>query len=502
MLTGLKQRGTRWSLRRRVPADIVEAWGQREVTRALGASEYKEARKRLPRAWAALDDEFAAFRAALHARPAADEPLDPNIIAANLLPKLRARRDAAAAAGELAAFKQRMEDSLFYEDAVLAGEETPDGNIAKHEGVRNALRALLAGDGALSIQAEAVVAAMSSKENPKVSELHAQWLKQEEHAPSTAKEMKRAVDRFVKAIGDMRIKAISRRDVRAFSDKMREPGGITPKGVSIPTTNTTLSLLSALFGMAVKRNYVEHNPARGAQLKDARKAREKRRELDPAALSAIFGSAIYTADERPEGGAGEAVYWLPLLALYTGVRITELCQLHPSDLHQESYADAKGNQQKAWVIRIEEDLLKGKRVKTKSSERRIPVHPDLIELGLVRYAQEQADKPLLFDKLTYSPVDEKLSANWGRWWGRQLRTTWGVTDRRMTFHSFRHTFKHHIRRCVIDRGVNNALTGHQTGEAGDYYGGLSYPLHPLVEGMKLYQVDGFTLPEPPPAYRA
>ena len=59
MLTGLKQRGSRWFLRRRVPAEFVEAWGSAEVTRALGTSDYKEAKKLLPLVWAALDQEFA-----------------------------------------------------------------------------------------------------------------------------------------------------------------------------------------------------------------------------------------------------------------------------------------------------------------------------------------------------------------------------------------------------------------------------------------------------------
>jgi integrase len=502
MLTGLKQRGTRWYLRRRVPAELVEAWGSPEVTRALGTSDYKVARKLLPKAWADLDDEFAAKRAALPAQPRADARPDPNAIAARLLLKLRAKRDAAAAAGELPAFNEAMADGLFYEQAVLAGEEAPSADLAKHEGVRNALRALLAGDGALSIQAEAALAAMSPDENPTISELHALWLKQEERPPSTVKEMERAVDRFVRVSGDKRVKAIARRDVTAFSDKMREPGGVTPEGVSIPTTNTTLSLLSALLGFAVKRNLIENNPARGTQLKDTRRAREKRREFDAPALGAIFGSAIYAADERPDGGAGEAAYWLPLLALHTGARINELCQLHPGDVQQEGYTDAKGKPQKAWVVRIEHDRVKGQRVKTEGGERRIPVHPDLVKLGFVKYAQAQAGKPLLFDRLSMGPKETRLAGNWGRWFARYMRDTCGVTDERMTFHSFRHTFKHHMRQCQIPKDVNDALTGHETGDAADAYGGLSFPLFPLVEGMKRYRVDGLSLPKPPPAYRS
>lgn len=42
---------------------------------------------------------------------------------------------------------------------------------------------------------------MSSNENPKVTELPAQWLKQEDRPPSTVKEIQRAVDRFMQVMG-------------------------------------------------------------------------------------------------------------------------------------------------------------------------------------------------------------------------------------------------------------------------------------------------------------
>jgi len=446
MLTGLKKRGARWYLRRRVPADLAASWGAKEVNRALGTSDYRVARAVLPRAWADLDDEFAERRGLANPHLRSE--------AADLLVRLR------------------------------TANPPPIAPVAQPN-------------------SSAHLVAIPTDYGTRVSELHAEWLKQDDRPPSTVKEMQRAVDRFIKVIGDKPIKSVSRRDVTDFSDKMREPGGITPDGVSIPTTNTTLSLLSALLGMAVRRNYIEHNPARGTQLKDTRRAREKRREFDAPALGAIFGSSIYTADERPDGGAGEAAYWLPLLALYTGARINELCQLHPSDLGQEGYTDAKGRAHKAWVIRIEHDPAKGKWVKTEGSERRIPVHPDLVKLGLVMYAQAQAQagKPLLFDKLSMGPKETRLAGNWGRWFARHIRHKCGVTDARMTFHSFRHTFKHHMRQCQVPKDVNDALTGHETGDAADAYGGLSFPLFPLVEGMKRYRVDGFTPPQPPPAHR-
>jgi hypothetical protein len=319
MFNGLKQRGARWFLRRRVPAQYIEAWGSAEVTRALGTSDYRVARRLLPRVWADLDDEFAARHAAIApADPTAT--CDANLAALHLLVNQRVKREVAA---------------------------PPD-----------------------AIHAASV--SVSVHDNPTILELHELWLRQQEWPRSTVQGMGRAVTRFNQVIGPKKVKAVTRLDVTAFTDQMREPGVITPEGMSIPNLNTTLSLLSALFGFARKRNLIEVNPAQGSQLKDVRRPREKRREFDEAALRAIFSSPIYAGDERPEGGAGEAVYWLPLLALYTGARINELCQLHPDDIAQEGYTDRRGKAHRAWVIRIEHDRAKGKRVKTEGSERRIP----------------------------------------------------------------------------------------------------------------------------------
>jgi hypothetical protein len=44
----------------------------------------------------------------------------------------------------------------------------------------------------------------------------------------------------------------------------------------------------------------------------------KRAPLETKELQAIFNTPVFTDGERPEGGQGEAAFWLPLLALFTG----------------------------------------------------------------------------------------------------------------------------------------------------------------------------------------
>ena len=49
-----------------------------------------------------------------------------------------------------------------------------------------------------------------------------------------------------------------------------------------------------------------------------------RAPFDIRELRAIFGAPVFTKSERPKGGQGEAAFWLPLLALFTGARLSEL----------------------------------------------------------------------------------------------------------------------------------------------------------------------------------
>ena len=100
-------------------------------------------------------------------------------------------------------------------------------------------------------------------------------------------------------------------------------------------------------------------------------------------LQAIFTAAVFTKGERPKGGQGEAAFWLPLLALFGGERLSELTGLRVSDVAHNGLIGAVS-------IYINEDRKAGRRLKTKQSERYIPVHPKLIELGFLDFVAAQA----------------------------------------------------------------------------------------------------------------
>ncbi|WP_333610426.1 DUF6538 domain-containing protein [Brevundimonas bullata] len=506
MPTGLQRRaGGRYSVRRRIPEDLVEAFGgKKEFTKALGTSDPKQARLLLPIFWSACDQIFQQKRDALagSVAPQVEVPLaeiSPTIVSLIELDTLRADRDAAAANGTLAGFISLRRDALRLLQGMLDGEVPPVGDLRTIEGKRNALRALLTGESALAIsaarKARADIAEAKIVEQAKTS--HAldrivdRWAA-ERPVSKRGVTAHRAVARwFDQRTGNLPVESITKRDVVSFKDQLVE------EGKSAANIKVKLSRLRTLLNYAVDNDIIAKNPTDGVKIVDKQRAKDKRREFNKDELAALFNGPVHQEGLRPVGGGGAASYWLPLLALYTGARQTELGQLHPDDVCEEAYDVSDTEMRSAWVVRFVDNPDRGQKVKTEGSERRVPIHSDLIQLGFldIASAARSDGRDRIFHKI--KPTSEgELMGSWSKWFGRYRRSL-GVSGKDTPFHSFRHSFKHYARACNLDKAVNDAITGHETGDVADQYGALDYPLGPLVEAMARYRVLGFTLPPPP-----
>jgi hypothetical protein len=60
------------------------------------------------------------------------------------------------------------------------------------------------------------------------------------------------------------------------------------------------------------------DPVSGMRLTETK---SNRQPWEPEELKLLFASPVYVREERPIGGKGEAAFWLPLLALFTGARL-------------------------------------------------------------------------------------------------------------------------------------------------------------------------------------
>lgn len=298
----------------------------------------------------------------------------------------------------------------------------------------------------------------------------------------------RAVARWLyDRVGRRSVDQLTPDDFRTFKTKLIE------EGQSAANIKMKLSRVRTLMQWAYENSLIPANSAAGITIKDTKAGKNGRQPFDLAALSAIFSSPVYSEGARPVRLRGGAAYWLPLLALFTGARLEELGQLRPDDVRERAYADHEGQERRAWFIHIREDNEAGLKLKNANSERHIPVHSELVRLGFLAFvaAAREAGHQRLFPLLRPDKYG-RLTAKWGEHWSVYRRNVCGVTDRRMVFHSFRHTFKDYARLAGIDEGIQRQLMGHSARDVADEYGSGHWD-HQLVEAMSRYRVPGLRL---------
>jgi integrase len=112
-----------------------------------------------------------------------------------------------------------------------------------------------------------------------------------------------------------------------------------------------------------------------------------------------------------------------------------------------------------WHFRITDDPETGRRIKTESSRRSVPIHEDLISAGFIDFVRSRN-----------GPLFDVTGAAFSKRWMRWLRVTVGINDGRWTFHSLRHSFKRLCRDSGIPEEIHDQLTGHSSGSVGRSYG--------------------------------
>jgi len=142
------------------------------------------------------------------------------------------------------------------------------------------------------------------------------------------------------------VEQFTRKDMLAFKDRLLADGQ-TPQNVNVKLGN-----LRTLLQWAVDNDHAEITPAAGIVIKAPA---NRRMTYGLADLQSLFSSPVYADGVRPKQGRGEAAYWLPVLALFTGARMEELGQLRVGDIKQADYPDADGKMQSCWGLHFVDD---------------------------------------------------------------------------------------------------------------------------------------------------
>jgi integrase len=267
-------------------------------------------------------------------------------------------------------------------------------------------------------------------------------------------EYKRTLDHFVKFVGEnIDISEIDAPLLRGYKDRLRKEKSRDGK-VRTPSTinNKYLGTVRGFFSYAERNQYIARNPAQGIRVEEGKKKKphELRDPFTNDELKRMFCESQEYGDDQHKKAS---YFWLPIIALYTGMRLEEICQLYVSDVRKVGGV---------WGFNISEDEGKeDKSVKT-GETRFVPLHPFLVQdLNFLAYVETLPDKQgRVFPGLTR--VGERYGHHVSLWF-KKFREGCGVVapPRRKTFHSFRHTVINHL----LDKDVSllavTGLVGHK-----------------------------------------
>jgi integrase len=247
------------------------------------------------------------------------------------------------------------------------------------------------------------------------------------------------------------------------------------EGLGVSAVNNYLHNLSALFKWGVKNWRVTRNPAEGLALPDDRDERDLRHPFTTKQLQAIFSAPLYTGcrdDEEGYARPGPNVirrgrFWVPLLSLWTGMRLGECCQLRTEDVIIYDGVP---------VILINDagepgdDEADKKRVKTEAGKRFVPVHPELQRIGFLEFVEKLRTKgqTRLFPEIRPDSLGY-LSGTFSKWFNdkRRFLGKVGVTQAGVSFHSFRHNYRDALREAEIGIERVRALGGWRRDSEGE-----------------------------------
>lgn len=191
-------------------------------------------------------------------------------------------------------------------------------------------------------------------------------------------------------------------------------------------------------------------------------------------LVKIFGSDSYPSRYDRKYFAK---FWIPLIGLYTGARLNEICQLYVDDIRKENgifYFN---------ITRDRPDQF----TKNTQSIRKVPIHSKLIELGFLDFvkAVKKSKKNRIFYNLTFQKKNHYAGST-STAYGRYLDKI-GITDRSKVFHSFRHNIETILAHKKVPQSMINAMCGWKNKSIPELNYLDKYPLSVLQKEMESLQ---------------
>ena len=320
-----------------------------------------------------------------------------------------------------------------------------------------------------------------------------QFWSRRENKPKTVQIYKSTIEHFIDIIGDIPIDAITSKTVFEYKEKYlkipvrskqdpryagKTAGEILKMNPSsdegfqsrgMHTLNQSIRRLSTFANWCCGNTSMTQNPFANATEKNLKKTVTDKNWSDEE-VSRLFepkvylSSTIYFRGNQPNRHCN---FLVPLIMLFTGARVNEVCQLHISDVQR--VLDREKDEY-FWIFDFNSDECEcctaeqRKSINNKSSHRKIPVHPSLLEIGLIRYRNilEKRGETRLFPKNNFQ-TKGGWSGSFSHWWNVTYLPKLGLKNlknRKTDTHTFRHTCLNKMKQNGAEEGLAMEYAGH------------------------------------------
>lgn len=279
-------------------------------------------------------------------------------------------------------------------------------------------------------------------------EIYDKWKQSQPRSKDSINSCDRSLKLFETLVGNVAVEQINRAMGAQFRTHLMQLD-TTPK-----TARDRLIWVKSLLNYAHRDlELTNRNVWNGIDI--SFKTTKRRRPWTDKELITLFSQPLFTQKKLPRNkkAGGWAAYWVPLIAVFSGARVSEICQLTADDIDTNTSHP---------TIKIR-SRSENQRLKTINAERDIPIHTQLIALGFLDYVEQFKSSPTADNLWPDLPKRNECSGGYfSQWFGEYLKTL--QLNGEVDFHSFRHTVRTQlvlkdVSEIAIDRLLGHSHTG-------------------------------------------
>lgn len=356
--------------------------------------------------------------------------------------------------------------------------------MAKEGAYRDALAWSLSnlGDPPLVEEAKLALASVPGSSKPPLNTLSLFDLLDHKAKVQTIKAKTVSVDRsyltkFANFLSHSDALKVTKEDVRKWRDSLIKAGNLSTKTIN----DKYLSALRAVLSHGVKEFDLPVNVSSGI-----RDTREVTRKLESKGYSdeqaqTILQATFSGTTKALSAPHKRAVFWVPWILAYTGLRVSEVTQLQGRNLKFQGDIPYL-------VISPEDGSTKS------NSEWTVGIHDHLIELGLIDMLRRIGDGPAFYSPYPKGTNFKKIGTHRAKYSGTRI-ADWVTNEVGIAAplgkpsHAWRHQITTRTRDVEIDPAARDYMMGERAKSARESYG--DWP--PAVLSREINKIPKYTV---------